>query len=614
VTVDNRVMPKTPSQPTPARAQRILAALVTGFAIWALVIVVTGGVDLRPFGLSFRSHDPLRPIILAFAGALAYAWLLGQALEARAAAAWAFAERWGLALALILSAVTLLLGLRYGTHVAGGADPYGYVSQADLWLRGALTTEQPLAGRLPWEHADWTLSPLGYRPSPTGGAIVPTYAPGLPILMALCKAIVGACGPYLVVPILGALTVFLTYVLGRKLTDAALGLAAASLLAASPAFLFMLMFPMSDVAVAAFFAAATVIALSDMRARSLWTGLALAVAMLIRPNLLPLAGIYGVYVCARAGSWRARVGEVALFAAGMLPSVIAIAWIHHTLYGSPLKSGYGTLSELYGWQHLWPNLSRYPRWLIETQTPLIGAMLIPLLRLRPFEEKRQPALVFLAAVTLGGWLSYLWYIHFQEHEWWYLRFLLPVFPAMLVMAAMGCRALCTRVRPRCRAVVLAGLYVSVLAYQIGRVQDLAILRLWEGETVYPSVARYVERSTPPNAVLVSMLHSGSLRYYTGRLTLRYDWVGRDWWPRGLDTLSALGYRPYVVLSEFEEADFRRRFGFSGANGPGRLVAELVHPSRVRVYDPLSLEGTNGPETISPTGGRDCRPAIRSQEP
>ena len=53
--------------------------------------------------------------------------------------------------------------------------------------------------------APLTWSPLGYRPSPhRPDAIVPLYAPGLPLLMALAQLIAGFCGAFLVVPLCGA--------------------------------------------------------------------------------------------------------------------------------------------------------------------------------------------------------------------------------------------------------------------------------------------------------------------------------------------------------------------------------------------------------------------------
>ena len=91
--------------------------------------------------------------------------------------------------AIVLAIITLILGIRFGTFVASGADSYGYVSQADLWLRHSLVVDQPLGRDAPWPDATWTLAPLGYRPGDQRGTMVPTYSPGLPMLMAVFKAI-----------------------------------------------------------------------------------------------------------------------------------------------------------------------------------------------------------------------------------------------------------------------------------------------------------------------------------------------------------------------------------------------------------------------------------------
>ena len=69
----------------------------------------------------------------------------------------------------------VLAGYSGGSGVGGGADSYGYLSQADLWLKGDLITEQPGAARAPWPDAQSTLAPLGYRASPSRDAIVPIY-------------------------------------------------------------------------------------------------------------------------------------------------------------------------------------------------------------------------------------------------------------------------------------------------------------------------------------------------------------------------------------------------------------------------------------------------------
>ncbi len=56
--------------------------------------------------------------------------------------------------------------------VASGADAYGYISQADLWIKGQLTVPQEWVAPAPWPEAIWTSTPLGYGPAVTGAAIV----------------------------------------------------------------------------------------------------------------------------------------------------------------------------------------------------------------------------------------------------------------------------------------------------------------------------------------------------------------------------------------------------------------------------------------------------------
>src|SRR5207248_10409442 len=102
--------------------------------------------------------------------------------------------------------------------VAGGADSYGYVSQAGLWRVGQLARTQEIIGTSPWPLADETWSPLGYRPrSDRRDTIVPVYPFGLPLLMALFQIVGGYCAAFLVVPCCGALLIGLTYALGLRL-------------------------------------------------------------------------------------------------------------------------------------------------------------------------------------------------------------------------------------------------------------------------------------------------------------------------------------------------------------------------------------------------------------
>ena len=125
------------------------------------------------------------------------------------------------------------------------------------------------------------------------------------MLMAAFQAVGGPRAVYAVVPLLGAATVWGTYLLGLELAGAWAGAAASVLMLASPIFLMMLIQPMSDVPVAAFWTLACVWSLMPERARA--SGVAIALAIITRPNLAPLvlipAALIGITVD-RATRWR----------------------------------------------------------------------------------------------------------------------------------------------------------------------------------------------------------------------------------------------------------------------------------------------------------------------
>src|SRR5436309_1014810 len=158
----------------------------------------------------------------------------------------------GIAFAAALAAA--FIGIHYGTYTAGDSDPYGYVSEADLIARGSLRVEQQFARTMPWPLPEWTFAPLGYRPAPEHGFIVPTYPAGLPIVMALFERARGPAGVFYAVPLLGALAILATWRLGAALYGEAAGIMSAALLASSPTFLLQLIQPVSDVPAAAWWA------------------------------------------------------------------------------------------------------------------------------------------------------------------------------------------------------------------------------------------------------------------------------------------------------------------------------------------------------------------------
>jgi hypothetical protein len=463
-----------------------------------------------------------------------------------------------------LVATVLVLGFLYSTRVAGGADSYGYVSQAELWRRGRLTTPDPLIEQVPWPHPDSTLAPLGYRPSPDRSAIVPTYPPGLPLLMAGAMVVAGRCAMYAVVPISAAALVLATFLLGRRLSHSRAGLVAAALIASSPVFLFMLPQPMSDVPVTAAWTLAMLWVYSRRALSAFGSGVASAIGLLIRPNLAPMAIVPLGWLCYKAVrardalERRTRVRQIAAYVAGIVPGIVVLALFNSRMYGGPIKSGYGDLDTIFAWSNLWPNATNYLLWFVQIETvlPLLGvaALLLPWRAAWPATADRS----FVVALAAFVGLLYGQYCAYAVFDaWWYLRFLLPGFP--IVMLGFGHVA--WRVAtwaPLARAVVTL-VVVALVARGAWLAVKMNGFELWQGEYRYVGTAHLVRDLTEPNSIIIAGQHTGALRYYAGRKTLSVSWMDRQWLDRTVEFLEARGAHPYALLDDWEVRDLKKYF-------------------------------------------------------
>ena len=251
---------------------------------WAVLVWISGGTTIAVAGLRVSSTDPIRPLVAAALLAAIYVLTSGrQRVREDAALARRLATASRLAAAVLAAAIGVI-AIAQSSYTASGADAYAYVTQADLLLAGTLTVPVPMANEVPWPAPLSTFVPFGYAAVAHESAIASAVGPGLPLLMALFKAIGGHAALFLVVPITAALLVWSTFAIGRALGSTSLGLGAAWLMATSPAFLTMVKEPMSDVPAAAFWALATWKLLDTSRLSTMLAGDAAAIAILIRPE------------------------------------------------------------------------------------------------------------------------------------------------------------------------------------------------------------------------------------------------------------------------------------------------------------------------------------------
>jgi hypothetical protein len=603
-----------------------LVALLLLGVVWTTTVWIFGGFEFDAYGIRVSSHEPRRPL---YAALTAFALLV--AIDG-AAKWWAHLSRlaarvnyhW---LAAIMAASAGFGSWTYATMTASGSDPYGYVSQADLWSGGTLRVSQPWMLDAPWPDAAATFAPLGYRPDPRGTpAIVPTYAPGLPMLMAAARRVAGESGVFLVVPISTALLVWFTFRLARLLVPEPGAVGAAWLVATSPAVLYMSVWPMSDVPSAAAWVGACWLSLGPGRWRAVAAGTATAIATLIRPNLVFLAIAIVIPYVVRSTTGGAGFGrpssfsrprrrgpailDAIAFALCMTAGVAAVAFVNRALYGSPWTSGYAGLGDMFRLAHVWPNLWRYAGWLAESHGVLafagLVALAVPSARLWPgaLAGVARPIGLAVTATVVGFYCLYLVF-----DAWTYLRFVLVALAWVAIGVGAVSAAAARAGRPALALAAVTAVVVTGLLQWRFADNHLAF-DVWAGAQAQIGVAREVQAAVDARSVVLALEHSGSLRYYGGRMTLRYDLLEPAWLDRAIDWFRSRGVRTYLLADEHELPSVRVRFAsqaaFEGIDR--RRVLVYRGPSEISLFDLSDDTAAGTPARIIPAGRRSFRSA------
>lgn len=562
---------------------------VTALAgVYAIAVGWSGGFTLRVAGLRVRSHSWIRPGLVALAGAGVLLYFARASVTAFVTAAprALYSRRTAPLLAAGAAAWAFTAGVAYGTFAIGGADSYGYVGQARLLAHGRLTDTVPVSADYTWPDEAGTFTPLGFTPGQSPGVIAPKYPPGLPLLMAPLMAL-SERAVYFIVPCLGAWLVWITFRLGAAMEDPLAGALAAMLLSFSPTFLFQIVQPMSDVPAAACWLAALVVASRATPRRAASAALISSMAILIRPNLAPLAAIVlALAVFSRGvqparGRTESRGRRFVAFALAMTPGLLLLGSIQEVRYGSPSASGYGSLADAFAVGYIRENLARYPRWLTETQTWFIWvSALAPLWIVR--RTRRAPLAWAALALAAAVWASYLPYLYFHQNEWFYTRFLLPSIAIMLLFAsAVALWALQRLPRvARAAATVLVFTALAVNGLHVGRLRGALDIRIQERK--YPLAGAFVRDRLPQNAIVLAAQHSGSIRYYAGRPTFRWDLLSPSRLDQALATFRAQGYEPFLVVDGGEYEQFRKRFDATSQRASQRPTL-LAITGDARVY-------------------------------
>jgi hypothetical protein len=404
--------------------------------------------------------------------------------------------------------------------------------------------------------------------------------------MAAALAIAGQGAQYLVVPLLAALTVLGTFLLGRQMAGHWVGLAAAFLLCASPSFLFQTVIPMSDVPATAAWTLALLLILRPTLTRAIVAGFCCGVAILIRPNLSPVAGaLVLMLLIDRRSNPRLRhaIATAVAFIGALLPAVLPLAWLNTRWYGAPFKSGYGDVDVLFAVHYMPTNLRHYAQWLWETQTLAIFLAPLALWTSGAPGERADRARLFLFACGVA--LCYAFYLPFDT--WDYLRFLLPAYPALLILTSAVLIDLLARVPKPIGALVILTL-IGTIALSGAREADAkGVFDNWRSLRRFLDIPAYARTRLPENAIYLTRLYSGSLRYYADRPTLRWDLLDPAWLDRSVAYLHAQGFAPLIVIEDGDDdRDFRQRFKDSRLGALAWTpIAEYRGVQTVRIFNP-----------------------------
>ena len=561
-----------------------LAASIAA-SVASILIAVSGGFAVSVGGVRVSARSWHLSAAAAGVAGLGWLWTASRsrAIGADVEALGAFLETRGRSLALGIATLAVITALAFSSYSASGADASGYLSQAAMWSHLRTRVADPIVALPNWPLAPGDTAPLGWTPALVRGWQVPTYAPGLPWLMALPHALAGTTGAVLVVVLSTGVAVWATGALAWRLGGGVAALIAATLVATSPTFLYHAFQPMSDVPGTA---AWIVCWLQVARAAPASSGLAAAVATLIRPNLAPLAAVPWLAITL-AGDRAGLPARAVRFALPVTAAGLVIALLQWHWYGSPLRSGYGSAGELFTLSNLGPNGRLYASWLWNAERAFVLLSGVASVcaaisaggrtRRRPASEaghsreQRVRLVVGLVCFSIGVAVAYFVYAVFDV--WSYLRFLLP---AMAVSAALIGAAIARALRIPGAAWAGAAALVLVVVASAMALQTTRRLGVFE---VAAATARardaggQLARRLPAHAVLLAGEQSGSMRYATGRPVVRWETLDADSLRAALAVLAAEGLEAWWVLDQFEEARVRARF-------PGVPEAALDWPPEV----------------------------------
>lgn len=184
------------------------------------------------------------------------------------------------------------------------------------------------------------------------------------------------------------------------------------------------------------------------------------------------------------------------------------------------------------------------------------------------------------AVTLACYLPYRVF-----DDWWYIRFLLPAVPLLIILSIVVLARFVRGAVPRAHAPVLVLVVVLMAGWWLHVARAGHAFELSDFERHFRDAGTAVAERLPPGAVIITVKNSGSVHYYASRPTVSWDVLDPAWLEPAVAFLGGQGYVPYLLLESEEEPQFRVRFEgttpLGGLDWPPAVQVDRA----IRIYDP-----------------------------
>jgi hypothetical protein len=394
----------------------------------------------------------------------------------------------------------LLVGIfaMYGTirqRYVGATDWYGYYQEGQLLKTGRvfLPTELP-----PAQYP--AIVPFGY--GIVGGKGVPQYPPGYPLLLA-AGGFVGLA--FFVTPLVGLVSCGLMFLLIRDLTDRWVAAAFTLAWAFFPIVIYGSASVMSDLVAATALLGAYYAYRRGLLVLSAWV---LGFSFSVRPTnvlflavlLLPLA----------------RDRRLIRYGLYLLGPALLYGFYNYTIFGRPWRTGYDDIRTFLTSTVFLEHIGFYLGQTLLQCTPLL--IVLAWWGLRPWSREK----LFYVLWSATFFFFYCFWF-FGRGRWWWVRFLLPGYPPIFLLAAMGFSRIRDRLISQAPGLGWRSWRVTALFASIALLLPAwGIIFTWNQHDIwkrdkghdYYEITQRVAALVPPDSFVGSVEFAGSFRLYT----------------------------------------------------------------------------------------------------